>query len=76
MNPTLEQLYRLRHALNVAVVHGEINVNDEVIEMVAQEIKDLEFELTKESDVLEFNNMHIKGSTFDKFFSKNPFKQE
>lgn len=45
MNLTLEQLYKLRHALNVAAVHGEIYVNDEVIIMVADEIKDLEFEL-------------------------------
>jgi hypothetical protein len=27
MNLSLEELYRLRHALNVAAVHGEIDVN-------------------------------------------------
>ena len=45
MNLDLEELYKLRHALNVAAVHGEIDVNDPVIQKVADEIRDQEFEL-------------------------------
>lgn len=52
MNLSLEELYKLRHALNVAAVHGEIDVNDSVIEKVAEAIKDEEFEL--ESNPLPF----------------------
>lgn len=47
MNLDLEELYKLRHALNVAAVHGEIDVNDPVIEKVADEIRDQEFELER-----------------------------
>lgn len=47
MNLDLEELYKLRHALNVAAVHGEIDVNDPVIQKVADEICDQEFELQR-----------------------------
>jgi len=50
MNLTLEQLYKLRHALNVAAVHDEIFVNDEVIKAVAEEISDKEDEIKADKD--------------------------
>lgn len=45
MTLDLLDLYKLRHALNVAAVHGEIDVNDTLIQKIADSIKDLEWEV-------------------------------
>lgn len=42
MNLTLEQLYKLRHALNVAAVHDHLKVTDDLFEIVKREIDYLE----------------------------------